>query len=228
VNDVWAWDALESEERRALCESVRGAAEGVWGLRERADGSETARAQLRERLDAIGVSGLLVTETQGGVGGDLADAAALATEIGRLQLPFSTAELVLGESQPPSAAAMLDLFEMSGAISGLLANTARYLGQRVQFGRPLLELQVLQHRLADLSLRQHFVETAALGALRWLASPSSDGAVAPESVHRLACATYQDAIEDALQLHGAIGFTWEAGFHRYFEHVMRTAERSAG
>jgi alkylation response protein AidB-like acyl-CoA dehydrogenase len=227
VTPVWGWDALESEERRSLRDSVRSAGAGVWGLRERAEGSEAARAELCRRLDALGVPALLVPASRGGVGGDLADAAALATEVGRMQLPFSTAELVLDDAQQ-SAAAMLDLFEMSGAIDGLVADTGRYLGQRVQFGRPLLDLQVIQHRLADLGLRHHVVETAALGALRSLASPSSEGAIHPESVHRLACATYQDAIEDALQLHGAIGFTWERGFHRYFEHATRLAARSAG
>ncbi|MCU1614596.1 MAG: bbsG 1 [Frankiales bacterium] len=225
MTGVWAWDALDSEERVALRCSVGAVADELWGPLERADRPTEVVARLRDRLGALDVPLLLTPESEGGVGGDLADVAALAAEIGRRLLPFSAAELV--GTTDPQVRAMLDLFEMAGALGGLVGATRRYLSQRVQFGRPLLEFQVLQHRLADVSVRQHLIETAALGGLRWLASPEADGAVDPRAVLALLCSTYQDAVEEALQLHGAIGFTWEAGFHRYLDHAMRIAAGAA-
>jgi alkylation response protein AidB-like acyl-CoA dehydrogenase len=226
VTAGWDWAALATDERLALRSSIGSLAEELWGPAERSDWPPEAVTRLRARLDTMDVPVLLVPEADGGAGGDLADAAALAAEVGRRQLPFSTADL-LGIVDPPTAA-MLDLFEMAGALRDLVDETARYLGQRVQFGRPLLGFQVLQHRLADVGLRHHLVETGALGALRWLAAPEADGAVDPVEVRPLLCSMYQDAIEQSLQMHGAIGFTWEAGFHRRLDHAMGIAARAAG
>jgi alkylation response protein AidB-like acyl-CoA dehydrogenase len=223
----WGWAPLATDERRALRESVASLADKLWGPAELADHPDAVVEELRAGLGALGVELILVPEADGGAGGEAADAAALATEIGLRMLPFVASEVVGAEG---ATAAMLDLFEMAGAMQGLLDRTARHLGQRVQFGRPLLELQALQHRLADLSLQSYVVETAALGALLWLDAPDGAGAVAPLDVHETVRSTYQDAAETALQLHGALGFTWEGGFRRYLDHALGMVARghSAG
>ena len=127
-----------------------------------------------------------------------------------------------------SLRAVLHCFEMVGALQGLITQTAQHLSQRVQFGRRLIEFQALQHRLADLSLGLHLAETAALDALRrTMGDAAGEGLSAGEALAYVAH-TYQDCVEVALQLHGAMGFTWEAGVHRYLRHAIRVTALIAG
>jgi len=86
--------------------------------------------------------------------------------------------------------------------------TREYLGVRRQFGRSLASFQVLQHRMVDL-----YVEVALAGALlERLAAGWADSHGRRPALHALkalASTTAQKVCKDAVQLHGAIGFSDE-------------------
>jgi alkylation response protein AidB-like acyl-CoA dehydrogenase len=117
--------------------------------------------------------------------------------------------------------------ESVGAAQRCLDATVEYLGERVQFGRPIGSFQALKHRCADLA--------AALEAARstaYYATWAVDGA--PEELPELAplaravCgeALWRVAAE-SIQLHGGIGFTWEHDAHLYFKRA-KASELLAG
>jgi alkylation response protein AidB-like acyl-CoA dehydrogenase len=139
------------------------------------------------------------------------------------------------------AAAALDRALLTGA--GLLASeqlgvaqwcldeTVRYLGERHQFGRVVGSFQSLKHRLADLWLEVVSARAAARAAADALAgadTPDSaagsphtpDPSEAPVAVavaQAYAAGVAVHAAEEAVQLHGGIGMTWEHPAHLYLK-----------
>jgi alkylation response protein AidB-like acyl-CoA dehydrogenase len=116
-------------------------------------------------------------------------------------------------------ATVLRCAETSGAIDRVLAFTVEYLGDRYSFGRPLSSYQALKHRLADMKLwleASHAITTLAATAV------DHDAPDAEEIVHAAAAYVHGHAselVQQAAQLHGGIGVTWEADLHVYLRRV---------
>jgi alkylation response protein AidB-like acyl-CoA dehydrogenase len=101
--------------------------------------------------------------------------------------------------------------EQAGAARRALEQTVAYTMQRVQFGRPIGSFQALQHRMADL----HVLAESAW-SLCWTAAQDSDPLRAAAAKAYCSEALLRVAGQ-MIQLHGAIGVTWEHGAHRYFK-----------
>jgi alkylation response protein AidB-like acyl-CoA dehydrogenase len=110
--------------------------------------------------------------------------------------------------------------EQLGVAEWCLSTTLAYVKERHQFARPVGSFQALKHRLADLWLDVVRARAAARAAADALA-PDSD----PDADPRLAVAVAQAwcadvavrAAEEALQLHGGIGMTWEHPVHLFLK-----------
>jgi hypothetical protein len=105
--------------------------------------------------------------------------------------------------------------EQAGAARRALEQTVEYTMQRVQFGRPIGSFQALQHRMADLH-----VLTESAWSLCWAAA--QDGAGAGLGLRTAAARAWcSEALlrvaGQMIQLHGAVGITWEHDAHRYFK-----------
>ena len=107
--------------------------------------------------------------------------------------------------------------EQVGAAAAALALTVAYAKVRVQFGRPIGSFQALQHRMAEMHV---LVESAR--SLSYAAAEAAQ-AGAPETALRAATAkaycseALGQVTSEMIQLHGAIGMTWEHDAHRYFK-----------
>lgn len=105
--------------------------------------------------------------------------------------------------------------ESVGLLRAMLRASVVYLGQREQFGRALIEFQVLQHRLVDMTLtltrlesllevaRFKVDELGLLAAAPWIAAAKAATGEEGRAVARA-----------AVQLHGAIGLTAELALGR--------------
>jgi alkylation response protein AidB-like acyl-CoA dehydrogenase len=202
----------------------------------RADAGGLLTGRVTSVADAI-VADVLVVPAIGPDGPALyevaaADAAAVRPVSLDLTRPLSDLELSGAPGRPlPAAepAAALDRALLTGA--GLLASeqlgiaqwcldeTVRYLGERHQFGRVVGSFQSLKHRLADLWLEVVSARAAARAAADALASRSSDveAAVAVRVAQAYAAGVAVHAAEEAVQLHGGIGMTWEHPLHLYLK-----------
>jgi alkylation response protein AidB-like acyl-CoA dehydrogenase len=84
-----------------------------------------------------------------------------------------------------------------------------YARQREQFGRPIGSFQAIKHMLANVAVRLEFarpvVYRAAFSVARDLATRARDVSHAKVT----AGAAARQAAKAALQVHGAIGYTWE-------------------
>ncbi|TLW94842.1 acyl-CoA dehydrogenase [Saccharomonospora piscinae] len=112
--------------------------------------------------------------------------------------------------------------EQLGVAQWCLDTTVAYVKQRHQFGRPVGSFQAVKHRLADVWLSLVGARAAARYAADVLASPEafepgSDVEVAV-AVAQSSCAVLAvQAAEEAVQLHGGIGMTWEHPVHLYLK-----------
>lgn len=101
--------------------------------------------------------------------------------------------------------------EQVGVAQRCLDITVDYLAQRVQFGRPLASFQALKHRCAQMMAAIELGRSAVLGAARVI-----DDQPDARTLLRLAAMARCQADEaarfctqEAIQLHGGVGFTWD-------------------
>ncbi|MEU9336201.1 acyl-CoA dehydrogenase family protein [Streptomyces sp. NPDC048290] len=188
----------------------------------------TLRGELTGVADAVAADVLLVPADDGGL---YAVAAADVTVVPRVSLdltrPVATVVLDgaagrrLGEAAPAvrralRAGAGLLASEQLGVADWALTETVRYLKERTQFNRPVGGFQALKHRLAQLWLEIAHLRAAARAAADALATGvEPDLAVAVAQAYAAGVAVR--ATEEALQLHGGIGMTWEHPVHLYLK-----------
>ncbi|MZD10349.1 acyl-CoA dehydrogenase [Streptomyces sp. SID5785] len=115
------------------------------------------------------------------------------------------------------AGAGLLVSEQLGLCDWLLTETVRYTRERNQFNRPVGSFQALKHRLARLWLEVVNLKAAARNASDALAAGSDDADVAVAVAQAFAAPVAVHAAEEALQLHGGIGMTWEHPIHLYLK-----------
>jgi alkylation response protein AidB-like acyl-CoA dehydrogenase len=116
-----------------------------------------------------------------------------------------------------AAGAALLASEQVGLAQWCLETTVEYAKTRVQFARPIGSFQAIKHRLADLYLEIAQAHAAARYAAGTLAAKDPDAPVA-QSVAQAYCSDVAvHAAEEALQLHGGIGMTWEHAIHLYLK-----------
>lgn len=109
----------------------------------------------------------------------------------------------------------------TGAIEKLVQITIDYLKVRQQFGRPLVEFQVLQHALADMVIQQEQATSMAYVAARSLSEPDIHERRRLLSAAKVAVADAGRLVgELAVQLHGGIGMTAELEVGDYFKRLI--------
>jgi alkylation response protein AidB-like acyl-CoA dehydrogenase len=105
--------------------------------------------------------------------------------------------------------------EQVGGAARCLADAVSYAKQRVQFGRPIASFQAVKHTCADLLIELELGRSAA-GYAAWAADAEPDRLAESAAVARLWCSRlFVHAAEEALQLYGGIGVTWEHHAHLY-------------
>jgi len=107
--------------------------------------------------------------------------------------------------------------EQVGVAQWCLATTVGYLKDRRQFGRVVGSFQALKHRLADLYVATESAGAAARYAAVTTAVDDPDRAVAGAVAASYCGDAAVRAAEEAVQLHGGIGMTWEHPAHLYLK-----------
>ncbi|MFI9469220.1 acyl-CoA dehydrogenase family protein [Streptomyces sp. NPDC052492] len=106
--------------------------------------------------------------------------------------------------------------EQLGVAEWALTETVRYLKDRKQFNRPVGGFQALKHRLAQVWLETVSLRAAARAAADALAT-GEDTDVTVAVAQAYAAPVAVRATEEAVQLHGGIGMTWEHPAHLHLK-----------
>lgn len=120
----------------------------------------------------------------------------------------------------------VDLVNMAmyGAAYRVLNDTVNYLQTRQQFGRSIGSFQALKHRMADL-----FIQLEHVGSLVY-ASIATDRDDERELWSHMAKIqmelTYRKTVEEAIQLHGGVGFTESLPLHHFLKNAWTNRWRT--
>lgn len=114
-------------------------------------------------------------------------------------------------------AAAIASAELYGVMSRALEMSVDYMKTRVQFGKPIGSFQALQHRAVDLYIQRELASATLEDGLRDLdADPAARERSAIASRVKARCSQAAVRItREAIQIHGAIGFTdeYDAGLY---------------
>ncbi|MFF0776940.1 MULTISPECIES: acyl-CoA dehydrogenase family protein [unclassified Streptomyces] len=190
------------------------------------DGS--LHGELTGVADAAAADVLLVPADDGGLYAVAAEAATVTPQVSLdLTRPVATVTLDgvpgrrVGDAEPAvrralRAGAGLLASEQLGVADWALTETVRYLKERKQFNRPVGGFQALKHRLAQLWLEVVSLRAAARAAADALAT-GADTDVTVTVAQAYAGPVAVRATEEAVQLHGGIGMTWEHPAHLHLK-----------
>ena len=112
--------------------------------------------------------------------------------------------------------------ELTGVMAGALDMTLDYLRTRVAFGRPISSFQALQHRAGELYVRQQLADGVLTAALKEVAiTPKLSSLQHWASRCKARCnEAALEVTRQAIQLHGAIGFTDECDIGLYLKRAL--------
>jgi len=178
--------------------------------------------------DAAAADVLLVPADDGGLYAVAAEAATVTPQVSLdLTRPVATVTLDgapgrrVGDAEPAvrralRAGAGLLASEQLGVADWALTETVRYLKERKQFNRPVGGFQAIKHRLAQLWLEVVSLRAVARAAADALTT-GADTDVTVTVAQAYAGPVAVRATEEAVQLHGGIGMTWEHPAHLHLK-----------
>lgn len=140
------------------------------------------------------------------------------------RIEFENAAAELLDATPATAALGLILdraavqvaFEAVGGAEACVYMARDYAMHRQIFGRPLAGYQSIKHKLADLLAALELARSSAYYA-GWTASEGSEELPKAAAAARLtSLVAFEQAARENLQVHGGIGYTFEANCHFYY------------
>ncbi len=208
------------------------------------DTARTVFAEARTRgfapIREAGFESLLVTEADGGFGGDYGDLFAIMRVAGELAMHQHAENLQVGEailsahlgvdfdaSQHRHLGAFLRVGQTAGALDAALAMSIAHTNAREQFGKPLSKQQAVQQNLAIFACEAAAVNVAGQAAARALDLAGESSVCGTDALFEIAAAKLRTnkaisvAVSIAHQVHGAIGFTMDYPLHPLTTAMMR-------
>jgi alkylation response protein AidB-like acyl-CoA dehydrogenase len=113
--------------------------------------------------------------------------------------------------------------ELVGVCDRALEMTLAYVKERKQFGVPVGAYQAVSHRCAQMLLDTEKARSLTASAA-WSADADPDGLAEAAAMAKAAASDAgREVTASAIQMHGGIGFTWEADVHWLFKRAQLDA-----
>jgi alkylation response protein AidB-like acyl-CoA dehydrogenase len=103
--------------------------------------------------------------------------------------------------------------EALGVCDRLIAEAVAYTSQRKQFGKPVGSFQAVKHMLANVKVKLEYARPVVWRAAWSVARGTEHRSVHVSMAKLAACEAAALGAKNALQAHGAIGYTWEQDLH---------------
>jgi len=121
-------------------------------------------------------------------------------------------------------AAVVTGAELLGLAEAMIASTAAYAKDRRQFGVPIGSFQAVKHLLAGAQVVLEFARPVVYGAAWAVDERAPDAARAASVAKAYASEAALEAARVSLQVHGAIGYTWECDLHLFLKRSWALAQ----
>jgi len=110
--------------------------------------------------------------------------------------------------------------ESLGAMEVAKDMTVEYMKTRKQFGIPIGKFQALQHRMADVLIELEQMRSAVINAAGNLSADRKIREREISAAKYLAGNIGRQVAEEAIQIHGGMGMTWEYAVGHYSKHII--------
>lgn len=120
-------------------------------------------------------------------------------------------------------AAVYAAFEAVGGAEACLFMARDYAIERKVFSRSIGGFQAIKHRLADMLCLVELARSNAWFAAWALVHAPQEAPLAAAAARLSAIEAYEFAARENLQIHGGIGYTWEANCHFYYRRARLLA-----
>ncbi|ENO94078.1 acyl-CoA dehydrogenase [Thauera sp. 28] len=137
------------------------------------------------------------------------------------------ARVLAGLARTRVLAALQLAAEQVGGAAQCLQLAVDYTKERVQFGKPVASFQAVKHRVAEMMVRMETARSTVRGVAAQVAQGAQgngldDAALAAEVAAARVQATeaYRYCAQEAIQLHGGVGFTWEYDPQLHFKRAQ--------
>ena len=124
--------------------------------------------------------------------------------------------------------AVITAFEQLGGAEAAMLMARDYTLERYIFGRQLASFQAVKHKLADILSIIEINRSNALYAASSIEREATDRFLAGATARIGATSVYEHAARESLQLHGGIGFTWEANCHFHYRRARLLSQHLGG
>lgn len=109
--------------------------------------------------------------------------------------------------------------EAQGILEVLVSKTIEYTKSREQFGRPIGSFQALQHRMVDMFMLKEESRSLLYKAVIAMERSPAEGAKAISAMKHHIGTSGRKVGQEAVQLHGGMGVTWELDVPHYFKRL---------
>ncbi len=213
-------------ERLLSGEAVAGVARTP--LARNGDGSVSGRTEpviygARAGVLVAPAAGELVAVDLSGIGRSPEPAMDQTRELAWIELDGAPATTVGGPAEVSAhldRGAVFHSAEMLGAAESVMNLAVEYAKVREQFGRPIGSFQAVKHRCADMLVDVEGMRSAVYYAAWALGAATADAPAAAATAKIWCSDAGVRMAESALQVHGGIGFTWEADVHLYLKRAQ--------
>jgi acyl-CoA dehydrogenase len=112
--------------------------------------------------------------------------------------------------------AVITAFEQVGGADRCMEQARDYANERRAFGQPIGKFQAIKHRIAEMYVANELARGNALRAAIDLVGDAADFPLHAAAARLSAIAAYEFASREAIQVHGALGVTWEHDLHLHY------------
>jgi alkylation response protein AidB-like acyl-CoA dehydrogenase len=110
-----------------------------------------------------------------------------------------------------------------GLTERMLTLAADYARERVQFGKPIGSYQAVKHHLASVAVKLEFARPVVYAAVTRLEGIDARTEACASHAKLAAADAAELAARTAIQVHGAMGYSWELDLHFFMKRAWALA-----
>lgn len=104
-----------------------------------------------------------------------------------------------------------------GLAKRMIEISVKYTSDRQQFGKPIGSFQAVKHRLSNVAVPLEYSKAVVQRAAYSMANQHLDAAAHVSHAKLVACEAAVAAAKNSIQVHGAMGYTWEVDLHIFMK-----------
>ncbi len=110
-----------------------------------------------------------------------------------------------------------------GLAQRMVDMSVQYTSERQQFGKPIGSFQAVKHHMANVAVRLEYAKAPVHRAAYALANGQEVASHAVSHAKLVACEAANLAAKNCIQVHGAMGYTWEVDLHIFMKKAWALA-----